>query len=1277
MCIRDSIGIAFEDTAGNFWFSGSTSHKLLFFDKKSKKYSDIGKRFSEIADLDIRVGGIDSRNRLWFSGSGNTYYINLSSFYTGTPTLRKFADAKCQFSLFGTPEGLQILGKDQKYWYEYNNDHDTLIKRENGRSYFNISTAKKIFGIFNDRNGDTWITTDGDGLYVRKKGSRDFLHLMSDVKDPQSVNDNIITALFTDKSGIIWIGTINGVCTYNSTANSVSQFKKEPDSDRSLTSNFVRSVFAKDEAIWIGEKGITVIDRKKGVYQHLRFHEGLSEHILSSDIVNDLYVDDQDNIYVAGVGINRINVKLGKYEYSIPGNTNKNISSWVCWKIHKGQKSGKIWIATFGGLNLLDTIYSSPFTGVHELNAKYKHFRHDSNDPSSLASDQVWEVFEDTKGRLWAGTDNGLSCFIPKKNKFSNYKSLSGNNESLAKIVVTTVYEDTKGRIWVGTEGLGLLYMDEKSNQLHLADINNVAHINVIWGITGDEQKNLWITSASGLIRYQPENGNYRIFGRKDGFLDNAYKYKAIYRSKDGIIYIGGSNGLCAFHPSDLSENRFPPDIVITGLSIYNKPVELNEKIEGFTILNKNILTEEKIEIPYHLKVFTIDFASLHYYSPFRNHCKYILEGFDKKWTTTDADKRSVTYTNLSPGKYTFKVMASNCDGIWNAREASLEIIILPPFWMTWWFKTLSVIAVLLTIILIFRLRLRTIKKQKEVLERQVSERTIEVRAQSEVLKEVNALLVEQKSDLSVLNATKDKFFSIIAHDLKNPFSVIMGFSDIMISEFDKSSKEEKLKFLDAIKQSSSRAFGLLENLLQWARSQTRSITVSPVQFDLHSLVAETFSLLCVNADKKRIRLVNNVDPAVKVFADRNMIDTVIRNLINNAIKFSMQDSVITVRSQYEANSVIISVADQGVGMQQSVVEKLFRIDQHITNTGTSGESGTGLGLIICQEFIQKNNGRIWVNSEPGIGSEFFISLPAAQEKEVPGNIETTGTAQTTTSTQKTETITASPGETGKIDLSEIPENRKILIVEDNPDIRITIRKGLPEQYEVAEASTGKEGWDLAVRMLPDLIISDVVMPEMDGFQLCQKLKTDESTSHIPVLLLTAQTSDSSRLKGLDTGADDYITKPFNHTLLNARIKNLIKTRQQLRERFSREVYIEAKDIAITSTDERFIEKAIKVVEDNIGNTEFSVHDFSENMAMSRTLLHNKLKSLTDQSATEFIKTIRLKRAAKILTSGNRNIAEVSLMVGFNNRTYFTKCFVEQFGCAPSEYSAKDTTQHS
>ncbi len=864
-----------------------------------------------------------------------------------------------------------------------------------------------------------------------------------------------------------------------------------------------------------------------------------------------------------------------------------------------------------------------------------------------------------------------------------------------------------QGKKWLATSK-GLIMFNPKDTSFIKYDISKGLHDNNISDLTEDKNGNFWLATDNGLSKFNRSDQTFQNYTEKDGLHSTLLGRSKIFQTNDGKIIIKNKRGCTWFYPDEIKIDSLSNDLVLTGLKVGNQKVEPGKN----SILNKSVTFENQFEIQYENKELTFEFIALNYYTYKMNKYAYLLEGYSDKWNEI-GNRNNVSFVNLKPGKYKLKVNCSNNDGLWNEVPVEISFRVLPAWWQTWLFRGSLVLIILSLMVLIYRIRISSLKTRQRELENQVQERTKEIKEknillenqkeeltqQTDNLQEVNQLLNERQDELETLtdelkaqsnqlaeandelqtlNATKDKFFNIIAHDLKNPFQGIIGFTSLLSKKVADIKDPEIKEFVKVIQDTSKGAFSLLENLLQWARSQTNRMKFSPEQINVASVITENINVLKLNAEKKKISLINHLPKNTFAFADKNMVTTIVRNLLNNAIKFTPEKGEITFSVEKSDERILLKIKDTGVGMSPNTVKKLFRIDTQYSTSGTSGESGTGLGLILCKEFAQKNGGDIRVESTEGVGSTFIVELSAKpdpnliQQKKIADvaleNEKKDKKHQNDEPLRKTEKSFEPVQEETTVKIDQNLRNKSILIVEDNANIRLNIWKIIEECFQPEESENGKLGYEKALKFFPDLIISDVMMPEMDGYELCEKVKTNPVTSHIPIIMLTAKSSDQSKIQGLETGADAYITKPFNPDVLLVTIKNLLKSREELKKLFSVDIEFKTEKLSTNSSDDQFLSNILKIIEENIENPDFSADDLQKRSGMNRTQFYKKIKSLTGHTVSMFIRIIRLKKAAQILKTKQYNISEVAYMVGFNFPNFFSKCFQEYFGKTPSQY---------
>jgi signal transduction histidine kinase/ligand-binding sensor domain-containing protein len=882
----------------------------------------------------------------------------------------------------GTNNGIYVVKSDLT-------EVNTLKANKNTNSL----SSNKIFRIYSHCKKRIWIGTDGGGLNLYNNENSTFTRFVSNEFNSHDINNNFIYSIFEGNQGILWIGTYHGGVNYAQLDKSKQfiLYENEPGNPNSLIYNAVAAIRKDKEGnLWIGTDGggLDYYNINANKYKHFTYNQENPNSISGNSILT-IAEDKNGNIWIGGylLGINLIDKNTGRitrYKHD-PFNSN-SLSADDVRDIYIDKESN-LWIATNGG-------------GLDKLNLTSNTFIHyGKGGENSLISNWCLKIFEDSFGNLWIGTYGGISIFDIKNNVFHNY--FKGNiTGSISNNWIYSFAEDGLKNIWVGTAA-GLNYYNRNTNSFTTISKSEGLPNEVINGILIDTKNNLWISTNKGISKYNPVDRTIKNFDVFDGLQGNQFIHGSYFMDNTGKMYFGGLNGFNFFHPDSIEENKFIPPVFITNLLLSYKELEINK--DG-SPLTKSITETDKIVLTYKQSVITFRYTALNYLNSEKNQYAYQLEGIEKDWNYVGS-RREATFTNLDPGKYTFKVKASNNDGVWNEEGTSIRIIILPPFWKTIWFKLIILFTIGFLLISVYLIRVKQLNNQKKLLEKLVSEKTAELRKKNKLLEEqalelnkTNTLLeerqqkIEEQSEelksqkeqlqrtnekLHELNATKDKFFSIIAHDIKNPFNTIMGFSELLILNFNKWLDEKKLKVIEVIFSSSKSLYELLENLLQWSRSQRGLLGFNPVKLEFKDSVERVVALLKHSADAKGIEFKIYLPvKGLAVHADPQLLDTILRNLISNAMKFTPKGGQIQVKAEPKDNFALVAVIDNGVGMLKEDIDKLFRIDMHYTSAGTNEEKGTGLGLILVKEFVTKQDGEIWVESDVGKGSTFFFTIP-------------------------------------------------------------------------------------------------------------------------------------------------------------------------------------------------------------------------------------------------------------------------------------------------------------
>ena len=828
-------------------------------------------------------------------------------------------------------------------------------------------------------------------------------------------------------------------------------------------------------------------------------------------------------------------------------------------------------------------------------------------------------------------------------------KKIQGQSDSmkLSNDAVNHVYKDSRGLVWIATrEGLNV-YDTRRHMFLDLFPVVE-AKGNFIAAITEDQERNMWVSTSRKVIRVTVASdgkGSYlfdsRAYNSEDGLQNYDFNQRSIKTLHNGIIAIGGLYGVNIFAPDHIRYNKMLPNVMFTGLSLFDEAVKVGQSYGGRVLIEKELNDVENVEFDYKQNIFSVSFASDNYNLPEKTQYMYKLEGFNNDWLTLPVGVHNVTFTNLAPGKYVLRVKAINSDGYVGIKEATLGIVVNPPFWMSWWAYLLYAAGL---VVVLFLARYRMLKREREKFHLQQIE--------NEVAKNEE------------INNMKFRFFTNVSHELRTPLTLIISPLEGMLKETTDELQSTRLQLMY---RNAQRLLHLVNQLLDFRKGEMSTHQLSLSEGDIISYVHSVCNSFLLMADKKHIQFsfFSGIDTFSMAF-DADKVGKIVMNLLSNAFKFTPEGGRVTVMIEHVTgtpDTLEIKIADTGIGISDVDKEHIFDRFYQADHKGVEETTGNGIGLSLVRDFVTLHEGEVKVFDNIGTGSVFVIQFPVKHvETQVQLPEETGMSVGDEEDREMKEEVRE---ETGRKD------SPLLLVVDDNEDFRIFMRYSLELQYRVKLAVNGNEAWEMMQEELPDLVISDVMMPQMDGNELCRLIKQDKRTAHIPVILLTARQNTEAKLEGLQTGADDYVTKPFNMTILVLRIRKLIELSRY--HRVTQGMIDPApSEIVITSLDEKLIEKAIKYVEDNMSRTELSVEELSRELGMSRVHLYKKLLQITGKTPIEFIRVIRLKRAAQLLRESQLHVSEVAFEVGFNNPKYFSRYFKDEFGVLPSVYQEKE-----
>lgn len=1166
-----------------------------------------------------KPGGKYEFERFYYQKDGEFSYLHNYAFQ-----IVSFKKDGKTIVFWSTMKGLKRLqdGKIDNFKYE---------ERPSSFSFFRTALAV-------DHHSRPLVFTGSEtGFNIFDVEKENFVHFYGNFDQKTRLSHNTVLSLLIDDGGVLWVGTKKGINKFNTYS---KNFERYPTYEFDQTKSIITGIQGSSSGgYWISTMGGGLFKfkpagpQKKSSFE--RFSIQGAEQNNFFDFVQTLFSDGKGNVWVgtAGGGVYHFNErKPGNQngiiaDYSQYSKSTGNLSDDYVMSI-AGGKDGAIWIGTWsGGLNRLSRERGTNAFISPELKSP------------------VVTLYED-QGTLWVGLRGGGFVKATIKNDSLDVQSFRvKDGRCLSSDFINCIFEDHAGGLWVGSEG-GLDLFDRRSETFKNYPVSDNFNSGVVVGMLEDKNGRLWLSHWNGLTEIDPSSeslpaNHYDVSDRIQG----AFFYNNVcFRDEKGFLLFGGSNGFNIINPSSISRNPVAPLVAIKSLQVFNQPVKVGQEFNGRVVLKKSLKQTHKVCLKYFENSLSFEFASLHFAAPEKNMHQYILEGFDQGWQNALPGSRYAGYTNLPPGEYVFKVRATNNDGVWSDVEM-LNIVVSPPWWKTP-YAFGGYILVILAILIFFR-------------------QIIIMRANF-----INRLRMEvlYRENIEKMNKAKLQFFTNISHEFRTPLTLILGPLDKIINagEGGRFLKEQ----LGIVNRNAQRLLRLINQLMDFRKIEDGSMKLEVAEGNIVKFIREIKLSFDGLADELEVDFsFQSPSSTINLWFDRDQMEKVFYNLLSNAFKHIRKKGRIGIRAIENAGFVTILIEDNGKGIRKDHLDKIFKMffsgEDHI-------HAGTGIGLALTRSLVEMHHGTIDVESEENVFTRFTITLPKgrahfdpaeiradfknseyeghyrmiAEEPEIPG--------ETVTSEQEQET----------------GQMKKILIVEDNAEVRKYIRSIFCARYTVLEASDGHEGLAAAVEELPDLIVSDIMMPGMDGITLCKKIKGNVKTSHIPVILVTARTSMVYTLEGLEKGADDYIKKPFHPKELELKARNILKVREQLRKLFvnNEALNIEPQRITLTSIDEKFIRKALDSIERNMANSEYGVIELSRDVGFSRMQLYRKLKAMTGMSTNEFVRNIRLKRAAQLIEQDQLTIAEVTYEVGFTDLQYFRSCFKKQFGVNPSEY---------
>ena len=1252
---HNSVEAIFEDSEGRIWIG--TRNGLNLFDAETGFFTrykhEPGNPYSishnEVWSIvedpfqsgSLWVGTRDGLNRLDTESGEFTRYVHDASQEGGVSDNRVRS-----LHVGGTIEPILWVGTHNGL-LRYNPEQDrfSVFYSEPGNPH---SLSNPIIeAIYTDEHGDVWVGTR-HGLNRFLSDSLGFAQFFHNSGDPRSLVNDEIWDITSDRTGGIWVATQGGVSRFENAQFTVRQFENDADDPGSLSHNEVQWVY-EDQAgfIWAGTRnGLNRIHPENYAITRF-FHDPSNANSLSHDHIWGMQQDRAGFLWIGtnGGGVNRFDPTTERFKRYLhrPGDPSSLSDNRIRHVFL--DREGVLWIATRNGLNRYD-----------EATDTFTQFLHDPEEGSTLSHNNVRVVFEDRSGELWVGTNSGgLNRYDRDSNTFEWFLNDPYDSNSLSHNSVIDVYEDPfhDGVLWVGTWSGGLNRFDVSTRDFSYATQQNSSFPNnMIRGITSDRQGNVWVATNGGLASFRPSSETiaYRMDFRSVASLNGMplRGLNDIHRTDSGELLVGSMNGLTILNPDGIRANPHPPQVVLTDFTLTTPTADSREP----SVLTLPMLATDMITLLHTQNDFSFDFVGLHFANPSGNTFAYMLESYDSGWRLVGAQRRA-TYTNLTPGRYTFRVKAANGDGLWNEEGASVRLWIRPPWWKTTWANLLYVLLIGSTIYGVVRWRVWSLERRNNALELLVTERTVKVQ--------------EQAKKLRTLDEMKSRFFANISHEFRTPLTLVLGPLEELIRKKEDDVEQPVFRMMH---RNVKRLLSLINELLDVSKLEAGRMRLKASKRDLIPFLRRVVFSFTPMAERKQISLDFRPEHEhIEMFFDMEKLEKVIVNLLSNAFKFTPEHGKIHVSVELNEHpeQVAIRVFDTGTGIPADqlphIFDRFFQVDSSVTRR----VEGSGIGLALSRELIELHGGTLSAESKEGFGSVFTAQLLTGDAHLAESDIflderlesdDNAPYGDWVDSGEESPSRSEGPGEHAPT----------VLVIEDYEDMRAYVRQVLQPYYQVEVAEDGQSGLNKARTLMPDLIICDVMMPVMDGYTLCKTLKSDKSYRDIPIVLLTARASDKNKLEGLEVGADDYILKPFDTTELLARAENLIQIRRILREHYSQEVIVGPSRVSVKSSDVEFLEKVRDIVEEHMGDASFGVPELADKIFLSRRQLHRRIRAVTNLSTVGYIRMMRLERAAQYLAQHAGTVSQIAHRVGFQDANYFSRLFSQTYGISPTEY---------
>lgn len=1240
-----------QDSQNRLWV-GTGGGGLNRFDAGKKTFSHYRHRPADIRSIsgdDIEDIVEDAIGMLWIA----TWNTGLDKFNPAGNSFVHFRANKSDSRTLSSDKLKKLyIDADQTLWVGttegglngYNRETDAFTRYQQTPGSRQALSNNDVLSIAEDTQGNLWIGTQNGGINILDRNRKVFVHINEDVKNPDGLNNGSVYALYRDRQGNMWSGTFSGgVNLYTGTSQKFERITSTGKPD-GLSNGNVLSIYqdpAGDLYIATDGGGLNIYSRRHKRFTSLLHQEG-NKNSIASNYPLCLYEDSRRTLWVGCFyGKAAIFNKASHTFDNIPFSVDVKHVAAIC----EDTVTGKIWMGTWGeGVVVYD-----------RQSKTWQQYKPEPDNSNSISHTVIFSLHQDRDGNMWVGTEGGgLNLYNRREDNFTRFEYRHQQNDGISNNIVNVIYEDRQGNLWIGTHG-GLNAWHRGTGRFSTYTMKDGLANNVIQAIEEDQQGNLWLSTNNGISKFDPQKKIFRNYELAEGGQINAFNRLSSFSNQKGEIYFGGINGMNVFQPDSIPDSGLTPPVYFTELQVFNKSVDFREKD---TPLSQSITEAKEIKLSYRQSVFSLEFVALDYTSPGKNQYAYKLEGFDENWNHV-GPQRKATYTNLDPGEYTLRVKASNADGIWNTKGSSIRIIITPPFWQTGWARGIYLV-ILLAVFVVLRLVI------------------------------VQRMRIRNRLEMDEM---KLRFYANISHEFRTPLTLILGPLNHLAASAEIAPKDKQL--LHLVHKNSRHLLKLINQLMHIYKLDAGFMKLDVRKGDIITFVKgikETFQFM---AAKRSIqyRFSTSVPYAEKYF-DPDKLEKIVMNLISNAFKHTPDHGTIevalsfidndaarvptTIRKKGVASVICIAVMDSGEGISKIHHEKIFDPFFRIEKEHQSPE-GTGIGLSLARQLARLHRGDILVESTVGKGSRFSAWLPVGPEAFDKNDVAAASPDLIYKRQDEQDSFEAAvPESLHQAGIKEASQKPVLLVVEDNPDIRGFIRLNFDSAFHIEEAVHGGEGFEKACSIVPDLILTDVMMPVMDGVAMCSKIKKDVRTSHIPVVLLTARSDEEFQVRAFkDAMADDYIVKPFHTNMLHAKLCNIIDMRENLKKKYYRDFITNpAAPPPVPSVDDNFIKQALAVVERYIDDPGFTLEKFCRELGMSQTNLYRKLQSLLGVSANQFIRDIRMKRALQLLGMEQYSVTEVAYKVGFADAKYFSKTFKKQFGVLPTAYGHPEKSPH-